>query len=80
MFYPSPFEIKLLKEQEIRERVQRAESDRIVLSIRPRHEPLMSQLLRRLLQSAAQMRLSMSKRADAPRPEFRATRQSNAVQ
>lgn len=80
MYYVSLYEIKLLKEQEICDRVQRAESDRLIRSIRPRHELLVSQLLRGLLWSAAQMRLSMGKRSDAPRAEFRATRQSNAVQ
>jgi hypothetical protein len=38
MFYLSDFEVKQTKEQEIRERVQRAEVDRLVQSIHP-HRP-----------------------------------------
>lgn len=35
MFYPCDFEIKRNKEQEIRERVQQAETERLLESIKP---------------------------------------------
>ena len=49
MFYPSDFEIKRTKEQEIRERIQQAKVDRLILSLRPRGEVLISQPLHNLL-------------------------------
>ena len=80
MFYPCDYEIKLLKEQEIRERVARAEIDRFVRSIRPRHEGLISQSLRSLLHIIHNLRVGLDRQLDASRTEIRSVHPSNAVQ
>jgi hypothetical protein len=80
MFYPCDYEVKLLKEQEIRERVSRAEIDRFARSIRPARASLIRRLLHWLATAIAHSDFGLGKPSDAARSEFRAKRRSNAVQ
>ena len=79
MFYPCDYEIKLLKEQEIRERVDRAEIDRYARSIRPRHEGLINRSLGSLLHFIKHLRVGLHRQLDLPRTEIRSVRRPNAV-
>jgi hypothetical protein len=49
MFYQNDYAMKLIKEQEIRERVQQAAKDRLLIEIRPRHHLMLKQSARALL-------------------------------
>lgn len=81
MFYPCDYEVKLLKEQEIRERVARAEIDRLAQSIRPQPKNLISRSLRSLLHFVKHLRGSLGAPLDVSRTEIRSVRrQSNATQ
>ena len=69
MFYPCDFEVKRIKEQEIHDRVRRAETERLIRSIHPRHTGWTNQSSHRLLHSVGQLFIETVRQREAPDPK-----------
>ncbi len=71
MFQQWDYGVKLTKEQEIRERIQHAETERLIRSIRPRRDRLSARLIHSvvniMLSRSAQRKANMPSRASRAR-------------
>jgi hypothetical protein len=64
MFYPNDFEVKNIKEQEIREHVQRAAKDRKLLEIGAPRQEMLQQSVRHMIHRIAHVFLNIGMRLE----------------
>jgi len=77
MFYLSDFEVKQTKEQEICERIQRAQIDRLIQSIRPRRAGVLRRLVGGIASAAGHFLSAVGGQLVALNSESQLARHSN---